>query len=242
MIFPELSKELNGCILFLEKYSSRICLVNYATCMGGMSIIRIIAADTKFMWEHELSNTPTNDTNGNNSLSYPDSIEGFLTNSWFNKRYTQSFKYWHVGTAHISMSHLLIRDHKVFIEDNIVTGLKRVKYLLDKYKGILLIPIHVDTIWLEKYFSNDIKIINLVGDKLPRDTTIAPSILECDIYKSGKSNFININPSNLLNKNYKIFIKEYVYLCYKLNLEYKGNSVRAFILLWLEKQERLING
>ena len=242
MIFPELSKELNGCLLFLEKYSSRICLVNYSAAMGGMSIIRIIAADAKFMWEHELSNVPTDDTNGNNSLSYPDSVEGFLTSNWFNKRYTQSFKHWHIGTAHINMSHLLVRDYNVVIEDNIVRILKKIKNLLDKYKGILLIPIHVDTSWLEKYLSYNITIVNLVGNKLPRDPTIIPDTLECEIYESDKSNFININPSNLLNKNYNTFIDEYIQLCNSLDLEYKGNSVRAFILLWLEKQERLING
>ena len=55
-------------------------------------------------------------------------------------------------------------------------------------------------------------------------------------------NITNVDVGNLFNKDYNTFIDEYIQLCNSLDLEYKGNSVRAFILLWLEKQERLING
>lgn len=53
-----------------------------------------------------------------------------------------------------------------------------------------------------------------------------------------ESNILNINASKLLSKNYDDFLAEYIKLVQYFDLTPRVNSVRAFILLWLEKQER----
>ena len=51
-------------------------------------------------------------------------------------------------------------------------------------------------------------------------------------------NILNIDASKLLSKNYDDFLAEYIKLVQYFDLTPRVNSVRAFILLWLEKQER----
>jgi len=51
-------------------------------------------------------------------------------------------------------------------------------------------------------------------------------------------NVINIDVNEIFSKDYDIFIVSYLYLCSKLEITPQINRVRAFILLWLERQER----
>ena len=43
----------------------------------------------------------------------------------------------------------------------------------------------------------------------------------------------------LMSKDYDTFLSEYLKLVLELNLTPRVNSVRAFILMWLERQERM---
>ena len=51
-------------------------------------------------------------------------------------------------------------------------------------------------------------------------------------------NVINIDVNEIFSKDYDTFESSYLYLCNNLDITPQINRVRAFILLWLERQER----
>jgi hypothetical protein len=237
----KLTKELTICLKILQKYSKRIYIVNYAPAMGGMALIRIINADSKFIWSNKLSNVPNTELNGQNPLLYPDSVEGFNIPINASLSHYKNFKKINLATVHTTVPHLFLYRK---IEDNEEYMLPLLTYLLqilDKHNGILLIPSHADTSWLENFIPDSIKVVNIIGNKLNRAIIESASSTICKIHLSDRNNFINVDIGNLLNNDYNIYEKEYLKLCSNLELTYKGNSVRAFILLWLEKQKRLLN-
>ena len=61
-----------------------------------------------------------------------------------------------------------------------------------------------------------------------------------DRYKKPKQlpNVINIDVNEIFSKDYDTFESSYLYLCNNLDITPQTNRVRAFILLWLERQER----
>ena len=58
------------------------------------------------------------------------------------------------------------------------------------------------------------------------------------IDKVNNDNVINVDVNEIFSKDYDTFESSYLYLCSKLNITPQVNRVRAFILLWLERQER----
>ena len=49
---------------------------------------------------------------------------------------------------------------------------------------------------------------------------------------------IAVTIDKLMSKDYDTFLETYIQLVQELNLTPKVNSVRSFILMWLERQER----
>jgi hypothetical protein len=226
------------CIKFLNQFQDRVWLVNYPVGQAGMALIRILNSDSRFIWSDSIANVPNlEENNKNNPLLYPDTTCGFSVTS--DITYTQ-FCNFHLGAAHVDIPRLLL--------DDVVRGnldihdyakiVRRLIYLLDNNKGILIIPTHINTSFLEKYVPDNIKIINIIGNIRDKDNMLVSSP-RVNTTKSHKDNITNVDVGNLFNKDYNTFIDEYIQLCNSLDLEYKGNSVRAFILLWLEKQEIL---
>ena len=66
--------------------------------------------------------------------------------------------------------------------------------------------------------------------------TILNSLTDLSEYK--ENNVFRININNLFSYDYDTFLNEYLRLVRKFNLTPRINSVRSFILLWLEKQKR----
>ena len=58
------------------------------------------------------------------------------------------------------------------------------------------------------------------------------------IDKIDNDNVINVDVNEIFSKDYDTFESSYLYLCNNLDITPQTNRVRAFILLWLEKQER----
>jgi len=61
-----------------------------------------------------------------------------------------------------------------------------------------------------------------------------------DMYKKPKQfpNVINVDVNEIFSKDYDTFETAYLDICTKLDITPQINRVRAFILLWLERQER----
>ena len=58
------------------------------------------------------------------------------------------------------------------------------------------------------------------------------------LYPVDSPNVINIDVNKIFSKDYDTFESSYLYLCNNLDITPQINRVRAFILLWLERQER----
>ena len=58
------------------------------------------------------------------------------------------------------------------------------------------------------------------------------------IDKVNNDNVINVDVNEIFSKDYDTFETAYLDICTKLNITPQINRVRAFILLWLERQER----
>ena len=58
------------------------------------------------------------------------------------------------------------------------------------------------------------------------------------LYPVDSPNVINIDVNEIFSKDYDTFESSYLYLCNNLDITPQINRVRAFILLWLERQER----
>lgn len=84
--------------------------------------------------------------------------------------------------------------------------------------------------------NNDVKILRIVGN-LP-DRFNPQGYKDKNITVENHVNTYNLNINNLLSTDYNIFIDEYLKLCTYFNLEPMINSVRSFILMWLDKQTR----
>ena len=98
---------------------------------------------------------------------------------------------------------------------------------------VFCVPTHEIDIH-EKYEG---KVVRIVG-QLPRHKffrDISP------LQPIKQQNVINLNIQKLTSSEYKIFEEEYLQLCYFLNIFPQINSVRAFTLLWAEKQKRYEN-
>ena len=55
------------------------------------------------------------------------------------------------------------------------------------------------------------------------------------------NNVYNINIGKLISRNYNTFINEYLDLCNKFGMYPNTNNVRAYILMWIERMDRVSN-
>ena len=51
----------------------------------------------------------------------------------------------------------------------------------------------------------------------------------------------NLDISKLINRDYNIFVDEYLQLCDYFNMYPNISNVRAYILLWIERLDRVSN-
>jgi len=79
-----------------------------------------------------------------------------------------------------------------------------------------------------------VKRIVLEGDQLDRG--FYKNNYKVEDYS--KENVFRFEIQNLLSPSYDTFLEAYIQLVQELKLTPKINSVRSFILMWLERQER----
>ena len=217
----------------LIEHGSNIAIVAYLAEFGGSAVRRIITSHDEYYSEYD------------NPLAFPNHIEGF-------KRHLNhflDFKEQHLACAHTNdvpidivlggaKSDALGDD----IDKNLILFHENQRILLDQGHKVCW-RAHEDAPD-EKFFEHT-KIIKLYGNSLNRfkkavrykkktnsyhDTDLVPP--------SNSKNICNVEASKLFSQDFDEFLNEYLKIVDHLDVSPKINSVRQFILLWLEKQER----
>jgi hypothetical protein len=199
----------------IEKYNHNVIFVNYNAGFGGNAIRRIISASPEVYFRK------------GSPLKYPDNTEGFVAHEWevgFNKY----FKKQHLAACH--------DDYLVYPPKKIKSNIELlIKFYKDIKENRVCITTHKKDI--HKVFN--CKTIRTVG-KFERAELIFNVSMEC-VEPVFENNVFNLRVNKLFSKNYDEFENEYLHLCGFLNIFPQINSVRSFILLWLEKQRRFLN-
>ena len=194
----------------------KVTLISYAAEYGGSALRRIIISHNPYYSELE------------NPISYPKHVEGFI----YHNTHFLNFKEQHLACAHTEDMPIAMND-EVFLKDQI-------NKIDEGFNICLRTHDFEDEEELEKA-----KIIRLYGDCLDRFKK-APRYVKQNNRFYGK-NFIppsdcshvcNIIASNLFSLDFDKYLEEYLKITTYLDIVPKVNSVRQFILMWLEKQER----
>lgn len=202
---------------FLNAYSNTFVFIEYPPGYGGNTLSRIISASTEFYWDGD-------------PVLYPD--EGYhiiedppskykLPDPHFASSIEQELCCTHTPDDFMypdstpSRVRDLINFHKKYIKSK--------KFCIKSHNANLN----------ETFTKNTI--VRIYG-KEP-DFRFFKSTGRCIKYKD-IPNVINIDVNEIFSKDYDTFESSYLYLCNNLDITPQTNRVRAFILLWLERQER----
>lgn len=195
------------------KKPDNFIIIFFNAGMGGSSLLRILISHNELY--HSFKNLSQFEYD--DPLRYPDTIEGFKVHV----DHPLSFKEQHLACAHIDF-HAPWDDNENYLE--------YFKLVKDNKK----IVIKTHNFSLYKKFKKCTCIFVVTDEPLDRGLRVAnnqnPTFLPDEVI------YVNIN--NLMSKDYEKFLEEYLSIVYKLNLTPRINSVRAFILMWLERQER----
>jgi hypothetical protein len=195
------------------KNPDNFIIIFYHGGMAGSSLLRILSAHEELY--HSFKDLKQVDYD--DPLRYPDSVEGFH----IDLNHELSFKEQHLACAHIQF-------HTPW--ENEEDLLKYFELVMQGKK--IALKTH-DFSHYEKYKKS--KCIFVTGDNLTKRRRIK--------YNWGNPPFlpkevIKVNMYDLMSTDYNIFLEEYLKLVYEFNLTPRINSVRAFVLMWLERQER----
>ena len=209
--------------LLLSKFNQNIVIIAHSSGYTGGLVYRILAADSNFYWSKDISGIITDENY--EPLRWPNKTEGFKIYGLDNdKQAYVMFKMQHLSTCHVQIP--LIEHHTIeHIKENI-------RIITSSNKKLILRTHDMDI----RKINNNIKILRIVGN-LP-DRFNPRGFRDKNITIENHINTYNLNINNLLSTDYNIFIDEYLKLCTYFDLEPMINSVRSFILMWLDKQTR----
>jgi hypothetical protein len=212
----------------IKKHENNIIFVSYPKGYGGHLVTRIISASPEIYFESD-------------SIKYPDDCEGFP--SVFDKYIDiHQFKAQHLCTVDCNRGNFPFfreaRLEKVIEEKYNNPEAKKImnsnlNYFLNNLdkNRLFCVPTHEENIHEEF----DGKVVRIVGDI---DRHLLFSKPRPSLQPVYQENVINLELNKLISDNYKEYEDEYLQLCFSLNIFPQINSVRAFILLWTEKQRR----
>lgn len=205
--------------LILKKYKDRFLILTFKAGYAGNLVSRIIKSSNQY---HCKEDDP---------LRFPDSTEGFPADPFYKGL---DFKVQHLACVH--QEDTLNRDrNELTKKENYLEWLQILKFT-DYQVNIMTHDFSLE----EKY--TEIKCIRIFGkfDDSYRDQRLNWNKPFTEIEPSNNKLVYNLNINKLLSEDYDEFEDEYLKLTWAFNLDCKINSVRSFILLWREKQKRLV--
>lgn len=197
---------------FLDTYSDTFVFVDFAYGYGGNTLSRIIAASPEFYWDGD-------------SVLYPDKGYSIIEDPEPYPHFASPIE------QELCCTHT---PDDFMYPDNKPTRVRDLFLLHKKYIQLKKFCIRSHNIDTHELFPNN-TVVRIFG-KEPTfrffestDRYLQPIYVD---------NVINIDVNEIFSKDYDTFESSYLYLCSKLNITPQVNRVRAFILLWLERQER----
>ena len=207
-----LTKAFNKLVL---THPDNFIIIFFKAGTGGSSLLRILISHDELYHSFKYLGQPDYD----DPIRYPDSIEGFYAQA----HHGLSFKEQHLACAHVDFH----TPWNVINDDDTMSYFK----LVNQGKTVVL---KTHDFNLYQKFKNN-RCIFIVEDN-PLDRGSISS--KVGNYHSIPEKVFVVNINNLMSKNYDTFLNEYIKLVQEFNLTPRINSVRSFILMWLERQER----
>ena len=182
--------------------------------MAGSALQRILISHDEL--HHSFKNFGQMDYD--DPIRYPDSSEGFLNYP----NHTLSFKEQHLSCAHLNFYTPTDREEDI---------LKH--YELIKQGKTIVFKTHDFSLY-EKFKKS--RCVFVIGNKqLNRGINFEVDMTSFTVPEK----VFTVNINSLMSKDYDTFLDEYLKIVFEFDLTPRINSVRSFILMWLERQERL---
>ena len=184
--------------------------------MAGSALCRIINSHPEFYYKQQY----LNQKEYNDPLKFPDSVEGFdvQDHDWL------GFKEQHLSCVHLNFYTPWNSHGESFLEYlNLVSKNRKVALKTHEFSLI-------------SRFKQSKRIV-LGGHYLNRGFDHLKN-MNYEVEDYSKEDVLKFNIQKLMSPEYDIFLEAYLKLVQELDLTPKINSVRSFILMWLERQER----
>ena len=206
----------------------------------GNLLLRLIAGtDNKWLWSKYMAMSMEHSSNSK-PLDWPRNTEGYLTydmDGWEKikgkEAWSSYFKENHLASAHTGMTnieHTPESRFNTYVSDAIANN-----------KKILIRSHNLD---IHKQLPN-VDIIRVYGNiqkllKKSKNKYYIRNFFNIEPIKA--TNVYNLNIGNLIGREYNLFVDEYLQLCEHLNMYPNTSNVRAYILLWIERMDRVTIG
>lgn len=210
----------------IQKVPNNFLIVIFRVSWGGSILSRILSSHDEF-FSYPQSMLQQNDYN--DPIRYPDSMEGFFHQFDHGLSFTEQ---------HLSCAHLGSGAPWGNLNEDI-------KLYFNALNSNKIIPLrsHNTKLLTDERFQK-VRFINVIGSRIERNLSdlsknrSSSDSIDWLPVELHRSNILNYDLSLLLNEDYDSFLDSYIELITWLDLTPKINSVRSFILLWLEKQKR----
>lgn len=201
---------------FLHRFPKNFIFISFPFGYGGNTLNRVISASPEIYWDGD-------------STAYPEDIGGFPVIYDSTDPHFANFTEQHLCCTHTETDFMYPDGTRDRIID--LLNVVKVSKFTDKK---LCINSHNSFDLTKKH--TKISIVRLCG-KAPTFRYFTNPI-DNNSKTIPFDNVINVDVNDIFSSEYSIFETTYLELCSKLDITPQINRVRAFILLWLEKQER----
>jgi hypothetical protein len=206
---------------------------------GGNLVLRILAGtDNKWLWSKYMAMSRELDSNSK-PLDWPRNTEGYLTYDmvgWEEVRgsrtWSSYFKENHLASAHTGITNIENTTESRF--NTFITD-------ANNYNKKILIRSH--NLDIHKELPN-VEVIRIYGNLNKILVRSRPQYYIRNFYNIepiNATNVYNLNIGNLISREYNIFVEEYLQLCEYFNIYPNISNIRAYILNWIERLDRVTN-
>jgi len=202
---------------FLHRFPKNFIFISFPFGYAGNTLNRVLSASPEIYWDGD-------------STAYPEDIGGFpVIHDDPATPHFANFTEQHLCCTHTETDFMYPDGRRDRIID--LLNIVKVAKFTDKK---LCINSHNSFDLAKKH--TKIPVVRLCG-KAPTFRHFTESI-PTDSKSILFNNVINVDVSDIFSSDYSIFETTYLDVCVKLDITPQTNRVRAFILLWLERQER----
>jgi hypothetical protein len=205
---------------------------------GNLLLRLIVGTDGRWLWKKYMAMSKELDSNSK-PLDWPRNTEGYLTyemHGWKkiigSRTWSNYFKENHLASAHTGMTNIEYTPESRFNT-----------YVSEAVNNNKKVIMRSHNLEIHKELP-DVEIIRVYGNlekllKKSKNVYYIRNFLNIEPIKA--TNVYNLNIGNLICREYNIFVDEYLQLCEHFNMYPNTSNVRAYILNWIERLDRVSN-